>query len=172
MLRCHVLDIFNRLLCNKPDNVLRSGHYHGTSPTRVIQDSCITLSGLYYDCLIDAMPLLMRNKVTRTCLPIPMASLIYLHVLSVFGRWLYLWPTGHLPQPGSLRHPHCQREQQLFHGLHGTLHGSATRPGRWGVRSGAWRTLQHSSNSVWNNSMYIWIVWWSSYCMLSCSLIS
>lgn len=46
-------------------------------------------------------------------------------------RGLHMWAEGHLPQPGPDRDPHHQRQQQLLHRLHCSLHGTPAGPGRW-----------------------------------------
>lgn len=40
-----------------------------------------------------------------------------------------MWTEGHLPQPGPDWDPHRQRQQQLLHRLHGSLHGPADSSG-------------------------------------------
>lgn len=46
-------------------------------------------------------------------------------------RGLHMWSESHLSQPGPHRDPHHQRQQQLFHRLHSSLHGPAVNPGWW-----------------------------------------
>lgn len=54
----------------------------------------------------------------------------HLHLLTLGSyRGLHMWAEGHLSQPGPHRDPHYQRQQQLFHRIHSSLHGPTVNPG-------------------------------------------